>query len=216
MMVQKAYSSGNAEERIKHALLGLKEYPHSRGLLWHAAEVDIMNGQEDQAKFRWEQAYHKLFKSDVEVDNKLIWQAKYIARVLLRTGETKQAKHLIDECWKCYKERFPYGEPLLEAGLHLLDGNEESALESLGRYVETGGSSFALRHQTEFDVIRQRKEFQALLAQADARMALQLNLLREMEANGELAPIPELPEKLEPDEAPAQLQMQEMQYEGSQ
>lgn len=195
MVAVKAYLSGDDVVRLESALSGLKKSPRDNTFLWHAAEVDFVNGQNDQARRRWEKAYPELFTDNVDVPENLICQAKDVAVLLFRTGESEKASNLIGECLEVYDEESAFGFPLLGPVLHVLQGDEELALESLGKYVAEGGSPFYIRHQKEFDKIRHREEFQRLLAEADARMAVQLNRLREMEANGELSPIPELPVK---------------------
>lgn len=50
--------------------------------------------------------------------------------------------------------------------------------------------------QDELKPLQDNPEYQEMAAKAEARMAAQLKRIREMEANGELAPIPEIAEDL--------------------
>ena len=64
------------------------------------------------------------------------------------------------------------------------------------RYFEAGGSPYRLMLQNELKGLQDNPEYQDMAAEAEVRMAAQLQRIREMEAKGELAPIPQIAEGL--------------------
>ncbi|MEX0323192.1 MAG: protein kinase [Puniceicoccaceae bacterium] len=193
----KAIHQGTKEDRMESALKGLEEYPKDNNLLWHVTEVDLMNGHENLARLRYANAYPELFSKDAKVDMKVLWQAMNIARVLFLVDNAEQAKLLVDGCWDVLEKSLPDEYPVLKALLDVLDGNHDLAIDELNRFVEAGGSPYQILNRREFDVLGESPAFQSLLAEGDKRMAKQLQQLRQMEADGQLSPIPEMPAKQE-------------------
>lgn len=191
----KEHHFGTAEDRLKTALLGLQESPRHTELLRHATEVDIMNGQADLARHRWKSAYPELFERDAKVDLNVIYETECVARILLLTGETEQAQHLIDGCWKVLDKSLPNEYRTLKSVLHVLEGDYDLALEKLRSLVEENYPPHHLRFYTEFAVLQDNPEFQSIVAEGERRMAEQLQQIHELEADGELAPIPDMPGK---------------------
>ena len=50
---------------------------------------------------------------------------------------------------------------------------------------------YSLKHDAGLESLHSEPEYQAIIAEVEADMAAQLVRVRELEANGELAPIPE-------------------------
>ena len=111
----------------------------------------------------------------------------------MATGEQEQADHLIAEALAAAKP-VNYGDSLLHQPiLHAVGRDDRQALDAILRYLDAGGSPYRLMWQNELKPFKDNPEYQALAEKRKAELAIQQNRIREMEANGELAPIPELP-----------------------
>lgn len=76
-----------------------------------------------------------------------------------------------------------------------MQGRTEEALRALRQAVDEGWRSpwwYYLVHDPALDSIRDEPEFQAMLEEIKADMAAQLEHIRVMDANGELAAIPDI------------------------
>ena len=78
---------------------------------------------------------------------------------------------------------------------HSLRGDKQRALELLREAVDQGFRDRLSLGDARFDWLREEPEFLELMAIVEADMASQLDNIRRMEANGELAAIPELKAK---------------------
>ena len=113
---------------------------------------------------------------------------------MLATGEEEQANVLIAEALACARSMAPeLNNLLLQPMLHATAGDEQQALAAIRRFLDAGGSPYHLMFEDELKPFQDNPEYQEMAAEPEARMAAQLTRIREMEANGELAPIPELP-----------------------
>jgi TolB-like protein/Flp pilus assembly protein TadD len=184
------------------ALEILKENPKHGMSLGHLTDLDIASGHPEKSRSRWELAYPSLFEPSVKIIGTWItaievndvWKANNLARVLMATGEREQADYLITEALTAARSMDPgLNTRLLEAMLHATAGDEQQALAAIRRFFDAGGSPYQLMFEDELKPFQDHPEYQEMAAKAEARMAAQLKRIREMEANGELAPIPELP-----------------------
>jgi tetratricopeptide (TPR) repeat protein len=189
-----------ARERI--ALEGLEKNPRHGVSLLQLTDINIASGHPEKSRSRWELAYPSLFEPSVKIIGRWIpdfevndvWKAKALARVLMATGEREQANYLIAEALATARSMDKrLNHLLLEASLHAIAGDERQSLAAIRRFFEAGGSPYNLMFQDELKPFQDNPEYQEMAVEAEARMAAQLKRLREMEANGELAPIPELP-----------------------
>ena len=82
--------------------------------------------------------------------------------------------------------------PPASATGHWLQGQTDCALGALREAIDTGWRSgwWLLEREPIYAPLWDRPEFQAMMAEIKADMAVQLAQLREMERNGELAAIP--------------------------
>ena len=164
-------------------------------LLWHLTELFFASDRSEDARARWEFAYPSLFEPSAEVDGSNAGIARDLARVLMVTGEKEQANYLITEALAIVRAMRPNLYNLrLEAELHAIAGDERQTLIAIRRYLDAGGSPYYLMIRDVLKPLQDSPEYQEMAAEPEARMAAQLKRIREMEANGELAPIPELPD----------------------
>ena len=186
--------TGDDSSRERSALEGLKEYPGNGELLEHLTDLYIASGQADEVRTRWELAYPAFFDPSPDVYATNASYAKDVARVLMATGDQKQANRLIKEALAVVSPQAPYLEILsLEASLHAVAGDDSKALDAIRRFLDAGGSPYELMLQDELKRFESHPEYQPMAEKRKAELAIQLEHIRAMEANGELAAIPELP-----------------------
>jgi tetratricopeptide (TPR) repeat protein len=185
---------GDDAAREEQALLGLRENPQSGSLLRHMTDLDIASGQPERSRSRWELAYPSLFAPSIEFHGRNVWQAKDLARVLMATGEREQANYLTTGALATSRSMAPTLYAMrLQSVLYAIAGDEKQALTAIGRFLEAGGSPYDLMMQDALKPFQDNPKYQEMAAKREIELAVQLKRIREMEAGGELAPIPVLP-----------------------
>ena len=79
--------------------------------------------------------------------------------------------------------------------IHAIRGERQKALAALRTAVDEGSNEFwwyFAEHDLSLESLHDEPEFQAMVEEIRADMAVWLERIREMERNGELEPIPEL------------------------
>ncbi|MCH6255640.1 tetratricopeptide repeat protein [Puniceicoccaceae bacterium K14] len=86
----------------------------------------------------------------------------------------------------------PTGYKFFDTPLYIARGDTEGALSAIRDYVDLGGCSSYLARETFIQSLHPEPEFKRLLDIVESRLSKQRQQLAEWEANGTLAPIPEL------------------------
>ena len=87
------------------------------------------------------QAYPSLFEPSLEVNINNFYLTVDVVRVLLASGDKKQAHQIIAEAMQVEKRKNNIiAIILLEASLQALAGNDQQTLDDLSRYLNAGGS----------------------------------------------------------------------------
>ena len=166
---------------------------HALGLL------DIREGNAEVALERWRHAYPVLTSSDhPEIDKNNLRGAMYYAGNLMEAGETRQAEYLLQLCLdalhKWQNEAFVRESILLnfEQEIHAAWKRKEETLAAMRRaIVDNRNYSGSWMYKAPgFEFLWDEPEFQELMEIMHANLASQLERIREMERNGELAPAP--------------------------
>jgi len=190
----KSKLTGHDETIEQSALEGLKLYPKNEKLIGHLTDLYIASGRPEKVRSPWEQAYPALFEPSPAVEWNNVSEAKEVARVLMATGEREQATRLIKEAMAAVRSQVPDLNVLgLEADLHAIAGENRKALNAIRRYLDAGGSPYNLELRDTLKSLLDNPEYQTMAEKRKAELAIQLKRINEMEANGELAPIPDLP-----------------------
>jgi TolB-like protein len=117
------------------------------------------------------------------------------ARILTGLGETEHAARLLSaaENYVANRIRSDPWEYTAYAELYAALGRSDDAITALRRAIDGGAYGFWPLElgESKFDSIRNDPEFQQLRKEIEAKMAIQLERVREMERNGELAMLPE-------------------------
>jgi TolB-like protein/Tfp pilus assembly protein PilF len=166
--------------------------PNDQRSLYHLANLDLSAGDVAVALARYQQAFPDMLDDAPVVDERIHVAAIHLAALLARAGEAERTKRLLDLAWQdaqSYKPRH-FGD---EAAIHALLGNDEAALDALGSMdpsekIQTW-REFVVGHPA-FAVLLDDPGFRALDEEFEAEMARQLARVREWEASGELAPVP--------------------------
>lgn len=87
----------------------------------------------------------------------------------------------------------PFGYKYYDAVSYIAQGDTEGAIAAVREFIEMGGCIDELATEVYTTAIHNEPEFKELVAINESRLAAQRKRLSEMEANGELAPIPSLP-----------------------
>jgi hypothetical protein len=172
--------------------------------LAHLRNDDLRAGRSAEARARYERGYPELLQEDeptVHGGNYLA--AIDLALVLIHTGEQERADLLLDRSLAFIQTTHRMGGlgdgyGIADVLIYALQGETEAALSALRQAIDQGWRTawwLYLEHGPSLDSIRDEPEFQAMLKEIKADVAAQLEHVRAMEANGELAPVPDLPEE---------------------
>jgi TolB-like protein/Tfp pilus assembly protein PilF len=159
---------------------------------------ELQTGHFAEARTRIEKSNPELLVEDEPmIDQENLEAAISLAYVLTQTGESERAEMLLTRAlaffqtipkWSGWRYRTS------DVRIYALQGQTAEALAALRVAIDAGWRQywrFELEDDPMLDSIRDEPEFQAMVAEIRADMAAQLARLREWEANGELAPIPE-------------------------
>jgi TolB-like protein/Tfp pilus assembly protein PilF len=120
-----------------------------------------------------------------------------LALISSKTGEQQRANWLLESSLQ-YIQQIPRlggdGYAVADAQIYALRGDKQKALSALQQAIDEGWRNswwYYLKYDPILESLHDESEFQAMVAELEADVAAQLEHVREMERNGELAPIPE-------------------------
>lgn len=206
------WSSGNKVKMEEYAVRYLDNDPTHLVILRILTEHFLATDRPQSARAMWEKAYPSLFEMNAKVEEGNLWPATYIAMTMRATNEEAHADYLIRKSL-AIAESMPQdpNSMVLEATLLLTAGDDHRALDNVLQHIDAGVSSRILHNRQYGVYLRPILTSSVYLEKADAMgytprsspmpviskpqrsMADQLQRIRELEANGELAPIPALP-----------------------
>jgi TolB-like protein/DNA-binding winged helix-turn-helix (wHTH) protein/Tfp pilus assembly protein PilF len=161
---------------------------------------DVRLGRYAEARARYEEHYPELLiDEDPRVDRHNFFQAIDLALILDKTGDPEQAELLRERSLQEFRSR-PHGggyrgKEIEDVQIYAQRGEKRKALLALRQAIDQGwrvGWWRWLKHKPDLEPLYDEPEYQAMLKEIEADMAAQLAHMREMERNGELAPIPEM------------------------
>ena len=165
----------------------------------------LRSGRHQEARARYLKLFPELFEPDFDIldPNESLnsprrftpWTLK-IASILLATGETAQANHLIDETMRYY-QTIGHGLSRPLVFIAALRGDKQGAIGALRAAFEDGWRDRTVLMDARLDFLRSEPEFLEIVDLFEADMAVQLANVRRMQSSGELEAIP--PVSAEPD-----------------
>ena len=190
--------SGDIAGATGHAESALADDPLDQGAMWVLCRHDVQAGHADAAVERYRTAFPALFNDpEPDVDRTNSFNAISLAYALLAAGDDARAGKLLDRSLAYIKTIKPVdrtsSDKIFDVQIYALQGEKDQALAALRQAVNGGYRIFwpiFLRYDPVLASLHDEPEYQAIVAELEADMAAQLKRVREMEANGELAPIP--------------------------
>ena len=185
---------GDLAAASTHAQAALELRPDDHLCLRILSVHDRQTGDGDVAVERYESAYPALAsRTDPAVDASNWQPAIHFASLLKATGDEDRANLLLDRAL-AVTERLPqageYGIGINAAQIHALKGQTEEALAALRQAVDAGTVPI-FSFNPDFASLSDDPRYQAIRAEMDAELAAQLANALQMEADGELEPLPE-------------------------
>ncbi len=183
----------NDPQVMEIVLKYLETRPRTYWPLFWATDLDLKHGNAKQALTRLRNSYPELFDPAVELRPGNYAEAAIAAVALSENGENEHAARLAT---KVLELQTKMGRPfhfqiMNQAYAYHAKGDESGVLLAIQAFFNEGGSPYVLelRHFLEpyFDL----PEYQAMADKRKAELAMQLERIRRMEANGELPPLPE-------------------------
>jgi TolB-like protein/thioredoxin-like negative regulator of GroEL len=162
--------------------------------LWILGLDDLRGGQAQQAVERYEAAYPALSsKTDPVVNAANCGVAVNLAYLLQAAGDSDRADVLLERSLKQIEGLSRLGNGgygITDVKIYAMQGRTEQALAALRQAVDEG---WILIFPWDVDLapLHDESEYQAIMAEVEAKWVAQLEHARAMEATGELAPLPE-------------------------
>jgi TolB-like protein/predicted negative regulator of RcsB-dependent stress response len=174
-----------------------EQMPRHFWAVWVLGLDDLRAGRIDVAIERYENAIPSLRDT---ADRSNIDHVPGFAYLLQLDGQVERAAVLLDNALEISRS-IPMlgvnGRALLEVEILVTQGRTEEAMAALRKAVDAGWRlpwRWQLVHDPLLEPLRVEPRYQSIIAEIEADMAAQLARVREMEARGELVPIPPLPE----------------------
>ena len=192
-----ALGRGEGQTLVETARAAIAKGTNSGSPLQVLVSADLAAGHPDRALRRYGEEYPQFIdKPDPKFDLHTVDNAIQVAWLMLEAGQVENGLRLLDQA-EAFHHTIPRmgwgGSWVQPATIHMLRGDHDKALASLRETVDLGWRGYwrqVLLHAPIFEPIRDEPEFQALITEIKADMAKQLTNVGEMEAKGELAPIP--------------------------
>jgi len=155
---------------------------------------DLDAGHPEIAVSRFEDALPALADAqDPVVDINNYGAAINLAYLLQATGQTERANRLLERALavtETMPRMGPNGYGSADVKIFALQGQKERALAALRLAVDEGWLLiFGL--DRELESLHEEPEYQAIVAEIDAKLTAQRERALQMDANGELAPLPD-------------------------
>jgi TolB-like protein/Tfp pilus assembly protein PilF len=160
---------------------------------------EMRAGRYAEARAVFEKIAPELLSEDSpEIGNTNYRAAIDLALILSKTGEQERADWLLEGSLQYIQRLSRFGDDgyrIADAQIYALQGDKQKALSTLRQAIDEGWRvnwRFDLEYDPLLESLHDEPEYQAMIAEIEADMAAQLARVREMDRNGELAPIPEL------------------------
>ena len=197
MMMLQSYL-GN-EELVRHyseRVLELDPRWRFGTALTHGRVPDVRAGKFEAALERFRQSFPEIFGTDIDVNSSNYRVAIDVAGLYLLMDQRDAADKLLAESQRIIDESIRvgiYGYWISDVQILALQDQRSAALAALRQAVDQDWVTdwrFFAHVDPNLDSIRNEPEFQAIMTEIETQMAVQLEHSRQMEADGELMPVP--------------------------
>jgi len=175
----------------------IAKYPRFGPALTRLRDHELEEGRPAEARALYERSDPELLSNDdPRIHNNNYQRAISIALVLIRTGEQERADLLLDRSLEYIQTlpRLGAGYGIADVEIYALKGDKQKALSALRQAVDEkwrAGWRYFLKRDPGLEPLHDEPEFQAMVAEIEADMAVQLERVLQMERRGSLEPIPE-------------------------
>ena len=165
-------------------------------VLWELMVADIKAGRKFAPRARYLKTNPELFATGTKVTDSPndLFRAKDVALALIAAGERDRAEQLLTQAEKLARGHTEWIYRFILAKVQLARGDRASFFQTLRGMVEMKEWLAYLYNDPEFGVFREDPEFLALFGDLPRTHAELIATLHRMDASGELAPVPPLPE----------------------
>ena len=193
-------NAGDTDRAASFAEKVLADRPTNKDALYIMGLIDSREGQAERALARYRSAYPELLDNpDVTIHKRNFWVAVNFAHLLQATGDHLEANRLLDLTLAYIQtiQRLGVGGDgygVVDVKIYTMQARKDMALAALRQAVDEGWRliwRINLKHDTSLAALHSEPEYRAIVAELEAEMAAQVKRIREMEAKGELPPIPE-------------------------
>jgi TolB-like protein/tetratricopeptide (TPR) repeat protein len=183
---------GDTHQAREYLKTVLQANPKDQRALYLLVNLDLAEGDIPGALSRYQLAYPGLFDDQPTVDISNRSTAIHLAAVHSIAEEQGRKEQLLGLAWQNAKSHEPRSY-LDEASIHALRGDDQAALDALGK-VDTLEKNLYWRElvfgHPAFQSLMGNPEFQALDDTFKSEIDRQLALVQELEASGQLDPLP--------------------------
>jgi tetratricopeptide (TPR) repeat protein len=189
---------GDEAAALKHARVAQSDWELEWLPLTLVRDGELRAGRYTDALSLYEKTYPEVLKDDPKIDGSNWRPAIDVALVLSETDERERANLLLTRSLR-HIQTLPRlgigGYRIADAEIYALQGEKQKALAALRQAIDEGWRylwRYSLKYDPSLESLHDEPKFQAMIAEIEADMAVQLARVREMERNGELEPIPEV------------------------
>jgi len=183
------------------SVIGLVQNPRDRiATVWSPIirQAALQSGNLPGAQMLFRQIWPELVTTgDPDVGPHNVNAAIDMAWILLNQGDIDGGEELLDKSltvMRSNRESMIMREDIVEVRALALLGQEEEALSALRRAIDRGWryTWWLVEADPTLSLISDHPDFIVMLDEVKADLAVQLERVREMERNGELAPLPQV------------------------
>ena len=169
----------------------------ANGMLRDLMAADVKAGRNLVPQARYLKTNPELFAPAAKVTDlpNNLFRARDVALSLIAAGKRGQAEQLLETTGNLARRHTADIYRYVLAYVQLAQGNRNGCFQTLRELIGSKETPLRLIYfDPDFAVCREDPEFKALFGDLPRKYAEQIATLHRMDANGELAPIPPLPE----------------------
>ncbi len=186
---------GETEQAIANYSALKKSDEYYDWSVYKLAAASVKAGRPQDGLDRYILSYPWISDPNLAIDRKNFIQAVDVSFLLYATGQTERATKLAKRLKAFAPNTSRWGKTGNQAydiPLYIVLGDIDGANAALREFIDGGGALSHLATDPLTHEMHDDPEFKRLIGIINARLEAQKSNLREMEANGELAPIPDL------------------------